>query len=120
MLQTLHTHCIFLSIAGIRPFVECGLQAGPGPDLFQQLRRPQIPGVLPDALIAIQDGRVLCPAQFRASTRSSLPSAQARWNSRIRRRFRGEAPLPPGQLAWRYSAAITAVCKMQSPSARLI
>ena len=40
MLQTLHTHCIFLSIAGIRPFVECRLQAGPGPDLFQQLRRP--------------------------------------------------------------------------------
>ena len=65
MLQTLHTHCIFLSIAGIRPFVECGLQAGPGPDLFQQLRRPQIPGVLPDALKAIQDGRVLCPAQFQ-------------------------------------------------------
>lgn len=69
MLQTLHTHCIFLSIAGIRPFVECGLQAGPGPDLFQQLRRPQIPGVLPDALIAIQDGHVLCPAQLQGHHR---------------------------------------------------
>ena len=34
MFQTLHTHCISLSIAGIRLFVECGLQPSPGLDLF--------------------------------------------------------------------------------------
>ena len=73
MLQTLHTHCISLSIAGIRPFVECGLQAGPGPDLFQQLRfcpavlqrGPEIPGAFPASLTALQDGHILRPAQLQ-------------------------------------------------------
>ena len=73
MLQTLHTHCIFLSIAGIRLFVECGLQPGPGLDLFQQLRLcpavlqrgPEIPSALVEALTAFQNGHVLCPAQFQ-------------------------------------------------------
>ena len=57
MFQTLHTHCISLSIAGIRLFVECGLQPSPGLDLFQQLRLcpavlqrgPEMPGALPAA-----------------------------------------------------------------------
>ena len=60
MLQTLHMHCIFLSIAGICLFVECGLQPGPGLDLFQQLHLwpvvpqsgPEIPGALVKALTA--------------------------------------------------------------------
>ena len=73
MLQTLHTHCISLSIAGIRLFVECGLQPSPGLDLFQQLRLcpavlqrgPEIPGALPAAFTALQDGRILRPAQLQ-------------------------------------------------------
>ena len=73
MFQTLHTHCISLSIAGIRLFVECGLQPRPGLDLFQQLRLcpvvlqcgPEIPGTLPAALIPFQNGRILRPAQFQ-------------------------------------------------------
>ena len=73
MLQTLHTHCISLSIAGIRLFVECGLQPNSGLDLFQQLRLcpaalqcgPEIPSALVEALTAFQDGHVLCPAQFQ-------------------------------------------------------
>ena len=73
MLQTLHTHCIFLSIAGIRPFVECGLQPCPGLNLFQQLRLgpavlqcgPKIPCALVEALTALQDGHILRPAQLQ-------------------------------------------------------
>ena len=73
MLQTLHTHCISLSIAGIRLFVECGLQPNSGLDLPQQLRLgpavlqrgPEIPGALPAALTALQDRRILRPAQFQ-------------------------------------------------------
>ena len=73
MLQTLHTHCISLSIAGIRLFVECGLQPGPGLDLFQQLRLcpavlqcgPKIPGAFLDALATLQNSHVLRPAQLQ-------------------------------------------------------
>ena len=72
MLQTLHTLCIFFSIAGIRLFVECGLQPCPSLDLFQQLglgpavlqRGPEIPGALPTDLTALQNGRILRPAQL--------------------------------------------------------
>ena len=73
MFQTLHTHCISLSIAGIRLFVECGLQPCPGMDLFQQLRLcpaalqcgPEIPDALSDTLTALQDGHILRPAQLQ-------------------------------------------------------
>ena len=73
MFQTLHTHCIFFSIAGIRLLVECGLQPGPCLDLFQQLRLgptvlqcgPEIPGALPAALAALQNGHVLRPAKLQ-------------------------------------------------------
>ena len=73
MLQTLHTHCISLSIAGIRLFVECGLQPNSGLDLPQQLRLgpavlqrgPEIPGALPAALTALQDRHILRPAQLQ-------------------------------------------------------
>ena len=79
MLQTLHTLCIFFSIAGIRLFVECGLQPCPGLDLLHQLRLgpvvlrlgpvvllsgPEIPGALPTDLTALQNGRILRPAQL--------------------------------------------------------
>ena len=71
MLQTLHTLCIFFSIAGIRLFVECGLQPCLGLNLIQQLRLcpavlqrgPEIPGTLLAALTAFQDGHILRPAQ---------------------------------------------------------
>ena len=71
MLQTLHTHRIFFSIAGIRLFVECGLQPCLGLNLVQQLRLcpavlqrgPEIPGTLLAALTAFQDGHILRPAQ---------------------------------------------------------
>ena len=73
MFQTLHTHSISLSIAGIRLFVECGLQPSSGLDLLQQFRLgpavfqrgPEIPGTLPAALIPFQNGRILRPAQFQ-------------------------------------------------------
>ena len=73
MLQTLHTHCISLSIAGIRLFVECGLQPSSGMNLIQQLRlcpavlqrSPEIPGALPAALTALQDRHILRPAQLQ-------------------------------------------------------
>ncbi len=73
MLQTLHTHCISLSIAGIRLFVECGMQPCPSPDLFQQLyldpavlqRGPEIPGALPATLTALQNRHILRPAQLQ-------------------------------------------------------
>ena len=73
MLQTLQTHCISLSIAGIRLLVERGLQPCPSPDLFQQLRLcpavlqrgPEIPGTLPADLTALQDGHILRPTQFQ-------------------------------------------------------
>ena len=73
MLQTLHTHCISLSIAGIRLFVECGLQPNSGLDLPQQLRLgpavlqrgPEIPCALVEALTALQDGHILRPAQLQ-------------------------------------------------------
>ena len=73
MLQTLHTHCISLSIAGIRLFVECGLQPNSGLDLPQQLRLgpavlqrgPEIPGALPAALTALQNRHILRPAQLQ-------------------------------------------------------
>lgn len=61
MSQTLHTHCISLSIAGIRLFVECGLQPCLSLDMFQQLRLCpavlqcglEIPCALLDALAAL-------------------------------------------------------------------
>ena len=73
MFQTLHTHCISLSIAGIWLFVECGVQPNSGLDLFHQLclgpavlqRGPEIPGTLPAALTPFQNGRILRPAQFQ-------------------------------------------------------
>ena len=73
MLQTLHTLCIFFSIAGIRLFVECGLQPYPGLDPLQQLRlgpsvlqcSPEIPGAFLAALTALQNGHILRPAQFQ-------------------------------------------------------
>ena len=73
MLQTLHTHCISLSIAGIRLFVECGLQPNSGLDLPQQLRLgpavlqrgPEIPGALPAVLTFFQNRRILRPAQLQ-------------------------------------------------------
>ena len=73
MLQTLHTHCISLSIAGIRLFVECGLQPNSGLDLLQQFRLgpavfqcgPEIPGALLDALATLQNSHVLRPAQLQ-------------------------------------------------------
>ena len=73
MLQTLHTHCISLSIAGIRLFVECGLHPSSGMNLIQQLRLcpavlqrgPEIPGTLPADLTALQDGHILRPTQFQ-------------------------------------------------------
>ena len=73
MLQTLHTHCISLSIAGIRLFVECGLQPNSGLDLPQQLRLgpavlqrgPEIPGALPAALTALQNRRILRPTHLQ-------------------------------------------------------
>ena len=73
MLQTLHTHCSFLSIAGICLFVECGLQPGPGLDLFQQLRLcpvahqrgSEIPGAFLAVLTALQDRHILRPAQLQ-------------------------------------------------------
>ena len=73
MFQTLHTHCISLSIAGIRLFVECGLQPGPGLDLLHQLRLgpatlqcgPEIPDTLPAALTALQNRHILRPTQFQ-------------------------------------------------------
>ena len=76
MFQTLHTHCISLSIAGIRLFVECGLQPNSGLDLLQQFRLgpavfqrgPEIPGTLPAAFTALQDGRILCPAQLQGQS----------------------------------------------------
>ncbi len=80
MLQTLHTHCIFFSIAGILLFVECGLQPCPGLDLLQQLRfcpvvlqcGPEIPGTLPVALTALQDSYILCPAQLQGQFQQLL------------------------------------------------
>ena len=73
MLQTLPTHCISLSIAGIRLFVECGLQPNSGLDLPQQLclgpaalqRGPEIPGALPAVLTFFQNRRILRPAQLQ-------------------------------------------------------
>ena len=73
MLQTLHTHCIFFSIEGIRLFVECGLQPFLGLNMIQQLRLcpavlqggPEIPSALVEALTALQNGHILCPAQFQ-------------------------------------------------------
>ena len=73
MLQTLHTHCISLSIAGIWLFVECGLQPSSGMNLIQQLRLcpdvlqrgPEIPGALPAALTFFQNRRILRPAQLQ-------------------------------------------------------
>ena len=107
MFQTLHTHCIFLSIAGIRLFVECGLQPSPGLDLFQQLRLcpvvlqcgPEIPGTLPAALTPLQNGRILRPAQFQGQ----------------RQEFRvvgvGSAELPhPAQVAGGEAPAPRVVC----------
>ena len=72
MLQTLHTHRIFFSIAGIRLFVECGLQPCLGLNLIQQLRlcpavlqrSPEIPGAFPAVLTPFQNGHVLRPAQL--------------------------------------------------------
>ena len=106
MLQTLHTHCISLSIAGIRPFVECGLQPCPSPDLFQQLRLcpavlqrgPEIPGALPAALTALQDGHILRPAQLQGQ-------CQEFWVVGV-----GPAGLPhPAQVAWGESLALRVV-----------
>ena len=70
MLQTLHTHCIFFSIAGICLFVECGLQPSLGLNLIQELRLCpavlqrglEIPGTLLATLTTLQDGHILCPA----------------------------------------------------------
>ena len=72
MLQTLHTLCIFFSIAGIRLFVECGLQPCPSLDLFQQLglgpavlqSGPEIPCAFLAAFTALQIGHILRPAQL--------------------------------------------------------
>ena len=72
MLQTLHTLCIFFSIAGIRLFVECGLQPCPSQDLFQQLglgpavlqSGPEIPCAFLAAFTALQNGHILRPAQL--------------------------------------------------------
>ena len=107
MLQTLHTHCISLSIAGIRLFVECGLQPNSGLDLPQQLRLgpavlqrgPEIPGALPAALTFFQNRRILRPAQFQGQ----------------RQEFRvvgvGPAELPhPAQVAGGEAPAPRVVC----------
>ena len=73
MLQTLHTLCIFFSIAGIRLFVECGLQPCPSLDLFQQpglgpavlQSGPEIPCAFLAAFTALQNGHILRPAQLQ-------------------------------------------------------
>ena len=107
MLQTLHTHCIFLSIAGIRLFVECGLQPCPGLDLFQQLRLdpsvlqcgPEIPCALVEALTALQDGHILCPAHLQGQR-------QEYWVVGV-----GPAELPhPAQVAGGEAPAPRVVC----------
>ena len=107
MFQTLHTHCISLSIAGIRLFVECGLQPCPGMDLFQQLRLcpaalqcgPEIPDALSDTLTALQDGHILCPAQLQGQF-------QQLWVIDI-----GTVELPhPAQVAGREAPALGVVC----------
>ncbi len=72
MLQTLHTLCIFFSIAGIRLFVECGLQPCPSLDLFQQLGlgpavAPERPGdtmCVPGCLHSPPEWPHLRPAQL--------------------------------------------------------
>ena len=72
MLQTLHTLCIFFSIAGIRLFVECGLQPCPSLDLLQQLglgpavlqSGPEILCAFLAAFTALQNGHILRPAQL--------------------------------------------------------
>ena len=72
MLQTLHTLCIFFSIAGIAQLVESFLQPCPGLDLLHQLRLgpvvllsgPEIPGAFLAAFTALQNGHVLRPAQL--------------------------------------------------------
>ena len=107
MYQTLHTHCISLSIAGIRLFVECGLQPCPGLDLIQQLRLcpmvtqrgPEIPGALLAALTALQDDHILCPAQLQGQF-------QQLWVIDI-----GTVELPhPAQVAGREAPALGVVC----------
>ena len=107
MLQTLHTHCIFLSIAGICLFVECGLQPGPGLDLFQQLRLcpvalqrgSEIPGAFLAALTALQNGHVLRPAQLHGQ-------CQQFWGVGI-----GSVELPhPAQVAGREALGLRIVC----------
>ena len=72
MLQTLHTLCIFFSIAGIARFVEPFPQPCPGLDLLHQLRlspavfqrSPEIPGAFLAAFTALQNGHILRPAQL--------------------------------------------------------
>ena len=107
MFQTLHTHCISLSIAGIRLFVECGLQPGPSLDPLQQLRLspavlqrgPEIPGTLPATLTALQNGRILRPAQFQGQR-------PQHWIVRI-----GPVEFPhPAQVAGREAPALGVVC----------
>ena len=73
MSQTLHTHCISLSIAGIRLFVECGLQPSLSLDPLYQLRLgpaalqcgPEVPGAFLAALTALQDRHILRPAHLQ-------------------------------------------------------
>ena len=97
MFQTLHTHCISLSIAGIRLFVECGLQPSSGMNLIQQLRLcpavlqcgPEIPGALLDAFTAFQNDHILRPAQLQGQR-------QEFWVVGV-----GPVELPhPAQVAW--------------------
>ena len=107
MFQTLHTHCISLSIAGIRLFVECGLQPGPSLDPLQQLRLspavllrgPEIPGTLPATLTALQNGRILRPAQLQSQR-------QEVWVAGV-----GPAERPhPAQVSGREALGLRVVC----------
>ena len=103
MFQTLHTHCISLSIAGIRLFVECGLQPSPGLDLFQQLRLcpavlqrgPEMPGALPAALTALQNRRILRPTHLQGQRQEywvvGVGPAELPHPAQVPR---GEAPAP--------------------------
>ena len=103
MLQTLHTHCISLSIAGIWLFVECGVQPNSGLDLFHQLCLgpavlqcgPEIPGALPAALTALQDRRILRPAQLQGQFQQfwviGIGAVELPHPAQV---ARGEAPVP--------------------------
>lgn len=107
MFQTLHTYCISLSIAGIRLFVEGGLQPSPALDLLYQLHfcptmrqcGPEVPGTLPAALAALQDRHVLRPAQFQGQR-------QKFWAVGV-----SPVELPhPAQVAWGEALGLRIVC----------